>query len=118
LVDVGQEHSFEVAAVDDQEPVEALAADVADPAFGEGVRSWPRTGVRTIRIASERNISSKAAVNVLSRSWIRKRIGSDRFVNVSMVLRACWVAHFPVGLANGRPDCLWAVALDRGGLAE
>ena len=35
-----------------------------------------------------------------------------------MVLRACWVAHFPVGLANGRSDCLWAVALDRDGLAN
>jgi hypothetical protein len=38
-------------------------------------------------------------VNLLSRSWIRKRIGSWRSRNVSMMLRACWVAHSPVGFA-------------------
>jgi len=39
VVDVGREDSFEVAAVEDQEPIEARMADAADPAFGEGVRS-------------------------------------------------------------------------------
>jgi hypothetical protein len=64
-------------------------------AFARGAR----TGVRMIRIDSERNISSKAAVNLLSRSWIRNRIGFERSMNVSMMLRACWVAYSPVGLA-------------------
>jgi hypothetical protein len=40
VVDVGREDSFQVAAVEDQDPVEALAADAADPAFDEGVRAW------------------------------------------------------------------------------
>ena len=66
-------------------------------AFARGAR----TGVRTIRIASERNTSSKAAVNLLSRSWIRNRIDSDRLLNVSMMLRACWVAHSLLGFACG-----------------
>jgi len=33
-----------------------------------------------------------AAVNLLSRSRIKNRIGSARSTNVSMMLRACWVA--------------------------
>ena len=37
VADVGREHSFEVASVDDQDPVEALAAYGADPPFGERV---------------------------------------------------------------------------------
>jgi len=48
-------------------------------------------------MASERNTSSNAAVNLLSRSWIRNRIGSVRSTNVSMMFRACWVAHFGKG---------------------
>jgi hypothetical protein len=35
---VEAEYVLEVAAVDDQDPVEALAAEGADPAFGVGVR--------------------------------------------------------------------------------
>jgi hypothetical protein len=31
VVDVGRQDSFEVSAVEDQEPIEALAADAADP---------------------------------------------------------------------------------------
>jgi len=50
-------------------------------------------------MASVRNTSSNPAVNLLLRSWIRKRIGSARSTNVSMMLRACWVAHSPVGFA-------------------
>src|SRR6266542_2361140 len=36
--DVGDEHVLEVAAAEDQQPVEALAADAADPALGMGAR--------------------------------------------------------------------------------
>ena len=35
---VGAQHVFEVAAAEDQQPVETLAADGADEALGEGVR--------------------------------------------------------------------------------
>jgi len=37
--DVDPEDSFEVPSVDDQDPVEALAAHGADPPFDEGVRA-------------------------------------------------------------------------------
>jgi hypothetical protein len=35
---VEAEHVLEVAAVDDQDPVEALAAEGADPTLGVGIR--------------------------------------------------------------------------------
>ena len=37
MVDVGPEHVLEVAAAEDQQPVEAVAADGADEALGIGV---------------------------------------------------------------------------------
>lgn len=38
VVDVDVRHVFELSAVRDQEPVEAVAVDGADPALGERVR--------------------------------------------------------------------------------
>ena len=37
---VEADHVLEVAAVDDQDPVQALAAEGADPTLGVGVRVW------------------------------------------------------------------------------
>jgi hypothetical protein len=62
-------------------------------AFARGAR----TGVRIVRMPSERNTSSNPAVNLLSRSWIKNRIDSVRSTSVSMMFRACCVAHSPVG---------------------
>jgi hypothetical protein len=45
---------------------------------------------------SLRKTSSKAPLNLLSRSWIRKRIRSK--TPVKLRLRACWVTQAPVGL--------------------
>src|SRR5215211_1108949 len=39
MADVDREDSFEVASVHDQDPVETLATDCADPPFDEGVRA-------------------------------------------------------------------------------
>jgi hypothetical protein len=41
---VEAEHVLEMAAVDDQNPVEALAAEGADPTLGIGVRVWGSDG--------------------------------------------------------------------------
>ena len=38
VVDVDAEHLLELSPADDQDPVEAVAADGADPALGECVR--------------------------------------------------------------------------------
>jgi hypothetical protein len=45
---------------------------------------------------SLRKTSSKAAANLLSRSWIRNRVRSNS--PVKLRLRACWVTQPPVGL--------------------
>src|SRR4051812_28999008 len=99
MTDVDREDSFEVASVHDQDPVETLATDGADPASMNAFARGARTGVRFVRMPSERNTSSNAAVNLLSRSWTKNRIGSVRSMNVSMTFRACWVAQPPVGFA-------------------
>jgi hypothetical protein len=39
-VDVAAEHAFEVSAVEDQQPVEALCTHGTDEAFGDSVRLW------------------------------------------------------------------------------
>jgi hypothetical protein len=40
VLDVGAERALELAATDDQYPVEAFAPHGADEALGEGVRPW------------------------------------------------------------------------------
>jgi hypothetical protein len=83
-------------------------------AFARGAR----TGVRIVRMPSERKTSSNAAVNLLSRSWIKKRIGSARSTNVSKMFRACWVAHAPDGFGvttvNSGSDSIEAAIIAAG----
>ena len=57
---VGAEHVFEVAAVEDQQPVETLGADGADEALGVGVRLWRPDRCSDHLIPSLRKTSSKA----------------------------------------------------------
>ena len=59
VLDVDAQHALEVAAVEDQQPVEALAADSSDETLGDGVAFGARTGVLTIRMPAVRNASSK-----------------------------------------------------------
>src|SRR4029453_11313884 len=67
------------------------------------------TGVWITLIPSLRNTSSKAAVNLLSRSWIRKRIRSRR--SVKRRLRACWTTQAPDGF-EGAPGKVNAPAAE------
>jgi hypothetical protein len=55
MVGVSAEHPFEVAAVEDQQPVQTFGADGSDEALGDRVRLWRPHG------------------RLLSRSRIRKR---------------------------------------------
>jgi hypothetical protein len=59
-----------MAAGEDRQPVEALGADEA---FSCGAR----IGVWITLISSLRKTSSKALLNLLSRSWIKNRIRSS-----------------------------------------
>lgn len=88
-----------VSLVVDQHPVGAFGADAADESFRIAVRPGVRGGILTTVMVSEANTASKEAVNVASRSRIRKRkalIWSPRSVSR---LRAAWVVHAAVGCA-------------------
>ena len=65
VVDVGAEDVLEVAAVDDQQPVQALGADRADESFGDRVRFRRSHRRFTIRMPSLRKTSSKARLYLL-----------------------------------------------------
>jgi hypothetical protein len=55
----------------DQQVIQALAAQCSDEPFGEGMARGDRTGVFITRVPLPAKTSSKAAVNLLSRSWTR-----------------------------------------------
>jgi hypothetical protein len=69
VVDVDVEDALELPAACDQEPVETVAADRADEAFGDRVACGARNGVRMISTPSLLKTLSKSQLNLLSRSW-------------------------------------------------
>jgi len=78
VLDVDAQHALELSSARDQQPIEAVAADRADPAFGEGVRvGCPIRGADDLDALAPKT-SSKARLNLLSRSRIRNRIGFER----------------------------------------
>ena len=89
----------------DQEMVQALPAYGANPALGNGV------GVRRLNRraddlgAGSCQMSSKARVNLLSRSRIRNRTTGASSASATAWLRACWATHAPVGLAVTPARC-------------
>jgi hypothetical protein len=68
MAHVDVENLLELAATDDQEPVEAFAAGAADPALDVRVRIWRPDGVRMTLTPSLAKMASNAAENLLSRS--------------------------------------------------
>jgi hypothetical protein len=89
----------EVAAVEDQQPIEGLGADGADDALRDAFAFGARTGVVMIWMPSLAKMASKSRVNLLSRSRIRNRNGDRWCRSVHANWRACWVTQAPVGLA-------------------
>jgi hypothetical protein len=59
VLDEDSQHAPEVAAIDDQRPVETCGADGSDEPLGDGVACGARTGVFTTRMPPP-NTSSKA----------------------------------------------------------
>ena len=79
LHELGQ-HAAEMTGPDDEQMVEPFAADGAHPPLGVCVGVGARTGMRTIGAPIERQISSKAGTNFLSRSrigWLTTRAWSS-----------------------------------------
>jgi hypothetical protein len=99
LVGVDAEHMFEMSAVRDKEPVEALAADGADEALGDRVRF--RCSHRRLddadAFADEDGVEVAGELAVASR--IRNLNRSVCSCRVQANWRACCVAQAPVGLA-------------------
>jgi hypothetical protein len=89
--EVGSQDCGEVVAAEDEDPIGALAADGADPAFGESVRPGGAHRVRMTVICSEVKTASKPATNLVSRSRIRKRSCSTRSpMSTPRWARATW----------------------------
>ena len=89
VVDVDAKDMLEVAAVENQQPVEALRADGADEAFGDRIRL--RRSHRRLRNPDTfvRKTSSKGPLYLLSRSRIKKR--TPLSLKSKPRFRACWV---------------------------
>src|SRR5918998_4348383 len=93
------EHSLEVAAVEDQYPVQQFSPDGADPSFGDRVPRGARTGVRRMRMPLLVKTASKTPVNLLSRSRIKNLKLAARSPRSIKKLRACWAIQAPLGFA-------------------
>jgi hypothetical protein len=62
VIDVDAQDALELPAAGDQEPVEAVAADGADPAFGERVCLWrSKWGADDLDAFAAKNIVEVAA---------------------------------------------------------
>jgi hypothetical protein len=103
VLKVDAQDALEVAAVEDQQPVEAFGAGGSDEPLGDGVCLRRPHGRLDTRMAALRNTSSNEPVYLLSRSQISKRIPWSAKSKPS--LRACWVTQAPVGVrrAAGQP---------------
>jgi hypothetical protein len=95
VVDVDAQDALELLVTADREPIEAVAADGADPAFGERVCFRRAKGVRMISTPSLRKTSSKTRLNLLSR-------GSGTGP-VSLARRVTTRAAGLAGLSRARP---------------
>ena len=90
VVHVLGEHGFEVAAAEDEEPVEALSADGTDKALGDGIRARGPDGRLDDPDSLGCKTASKEEVNLAG--VVRSARSKER-------LRACWVTQPVTGLA-------------------
>jgi hypothetical protein len=86
-----------VPSVVDQHPIGAFGTDAADEPFREAVRPSVRGGIFTTLMPSEAKTASKGAVNLESRSRIRKRNALTWSSRSISRLWAAWVVHAAVG---------------------
>lgn len=91
VIDVDAEELFELAAVGDQEPVEALRADGSDAALGDRVRTGGRVSSRSGLARCERPSRT-------DRSTLSPGCGSRLGSPVKLRFRACWVTQPPLTL--------------------
>jgi hypothetical protein len=98
VIDVFAQDALELAAADDEQPVEALLAQGADEALSVrvGVRGPERSPDDLNALRPEDFVKRCAELRV--GSWIRKRSACSRPPTSSTRLRACRVTQPPLGL--------------------
>jgi hypothetical protein len=105
MVDVDAEHLLELSPADDQDPVEAVAADGADPALGERVclrrPEWCADDLDAL--ASEDLVEGAAELAVPIMDQVRT--GVSRAESDPADWRACRATHAPLGLAVQPARC-------------
>jgi hypothetical protein len=105
VVDVDAQDTLELSAAADQEPVEAIAADGADPAFGERVcLRRPKRGADDLDAFTAKDLIERAreftvAVADQEAGGVA-RSGSDQ-----ASCRACWAVQLPSGFAVQPATC-------------
>ena len=108
--DVAREDVVEVATAEDQELVEALAADAADPPLGVRPRLWRPHGCpdNPDLFGAEHlvELSGELAVAVTDKKEGRMPSSSSCISR----LRACWVTHGPSGFVVIPARCTRRVA--------
>jgi hypothetical protein len=104
VVDIDAEDALELPAAGDQEPVEAVAADGADPAFGERVRPRrPKRGADDLdALASEDVVEGAAELAV---TIVDNRAGVARSESDQASCRACWAIQRPSGFPVQPAKC-------------
>jgi hypothetical protein len=71
MLDVDPKDLLEMAAPDDQQPVQALGADRPHPALGMRIRPWcPHRRAQHLNPFGSKSVSA-AAVNFVSGNWNR-----------------------------------------------
>ena len=91
---VDAEHLFEVSAAEDEDPVEAVGAEGADPALGEGVRvrRLNRRPDYADAFGAEDLVEGATELRVAIMDEEAKRLTVSELL---VRLRACWLAQRP-----------------------
>ena len=99
MVDVLSEHGFELTPVEDQHPVETLAADGANEALGKGVgsRGSDRCADGPDPLGAEHFVETGRELGVSVPN--QEPDGSDRSASTMVRFRACWTTQASTGLA-------------------
>jgi hypothetical protein len=90
MVNEDTENALKVAAGDDQEPIEALSASGADEAFGDRVGLRRAYRCLDTSMPSLAKMASKARLNSLSRSRLRKTQRRRTLSDCPSELAALW----------------------------
>jgi hypothetical protein len=110
VADILTQHPFQLAAVHDEDRVQALPAQRADRAFADRVGPGRPHRRADHRRPSERNPVSNDPAKSAFRSW-RRNFRTDNTSPVVIArLRACWVTYAAVGWAVTPARCIRRVS--------